>query len=495
MAKGKGKNKKNQINKTKSFKEEKNDLTEYLKQQNEEDRKMMLLQSFDDVRANMLNYLIKQKHCEDGCDFSGIKKRCFTNIYDLIDHIKYNAPALNYVVDQKVKRMFANGIVAGEVSEDVDDKVKEKVIRDNEALHSWLYSENLNGTTNYNVIQEATKDAEIYGKCGIRVLSKEDGLVLVDARHYANVIEDNTEYGVLKQLKGYIISEEEYISDIDITSLNFDKDEFERTGMVRDDVNKVIFLTKDKFINLRNNPAKLDGESPLLYEQQRIKLTLSALSRMVFEVEDDGVGRLALKLSSDFESSSPVSTTDAVTGTKIQTNEQIEKAWEEAEKIASMLKNSNSTDVFVISSVFDEVIPLPRQVTGVSLLEYTNGSEEMFAQIFGIRPALIGLGNISGNVSMEKIIDDGVLGDIVPQAEKYAIQFSSQISSLLGLEHIYFDKYNLTQITDNTDRVQRLSTSILSLTNAKKKTTDEKVIKMLDESIEILNKEISSLLN
>ena len=80
-------------------------------------------------------------------------------------------------------------------------------------------------------------------------------------------------------------------------------------------------------------------------------------------------------------------------------------------------------------------------------------------------PSLLELGGVSGNVSMTSIISTAMRNTIVPLREKYSEQFSSFIASHLGVEKIYFDKYEMVEAGD-VDTMRTKYVNMLSLLNA-----------------------------
>ena len=83
-------------------------------------------------------------------------------------------------------------------------------------------------------------------------------------------------------------------------------------------------------------------------------------------------------------------------------------------------------------------------------------------------PSLLELGNVSGNVSMEKILDTQMVNSIVPLRERYSEQFSSFISGHLGFEKVYFNKYEMKQ-NDDENTMRTKVVNMMSLLNAMRK--------------------------
>lgn len=73
------------------------------------------------------------------------------------------------------------------------------------------------------------------------------------------------------------------------------------------------------------------------------------------------------------------------------------------QELGNKIKYSTSDEVVLASSMFDKNIEhLPRVTKGTEFFDWLNKEGSILAQNFGITPELIGLGDVSGNVSMEK---------------------------------------------------------------------------------------------
>ena len=128
------------------------------------------------------------------------------------------------------------------------------------------------------------------------------------------------------------------------------------------------------------------------------------------------------------------------------------------------------------SNAFDKQIThLPRvtKSTDDFFREWIRNEGTIIAQDIGISPALVEMGDISGNVSMEKIIDNAVTNTIIPMRENYASQFSDIVSAIVGVPKVYFDKYKLTQVENVNNVRQKVANMIRDISVATKNAPSE----------------------
>lgn len=394
---------------------------------------------------------------------------------ELIDYLVHNLPTLPYVTTQVINFLFSDGLTTG--TEDGDAK-----------LDNFLYAENIQGQTNISVLMNAVQESLWYGKNGIRWLSEEDGIINVRSCHYSALTEKNTEYYGFREVIAYIASMDgQKIRETDIKELEFDEEELLRSGVIVDIDKKIIILSKEEFLNLRLEQTDINGHSVLEYDNQRVQMLESIYERLNYDIEYDGPGRIILHLKDGYTNASDneASTGDIINQTVSNMNDRENHMRKEVAGIAQQIKSSTSDNVIALSNIFEnEVEHLPRVTKATEFLEFLTDNEgSIMSQVFGIPPALLALGKISGNISMEKIIDNAMLNSIIPMREKYATQFSSFLAPKLGIPKIYFDKYNMTQSNDENDVRIKVVDMIVKLKGAGYDVLADKFAKILDTDL------------
>ena len=383
----------------------------------------------------------------------------FSNdIYEQIDYFRKNLPTLSYVENQFLNFLFSNGLTTG------DDEQDKKI------LEPFLYSHNIMGITNYEVLRSAVIESREYGRCGIRWLSYEDGIVLVPHDRYTSLQVWDKEYKGFKRTVAYAIALTDEAVVTGEEPLEIDREEYVNTGQLVTKNKDIIIVSPDEFINLRNNTSKENGESIFERDIQRFRLLSQVYERLNYDIKYDGPGRVIFWLKDDIISntSNEMSTGEIISQLSNDKDKRAEKAHKELEQIANAIKNSTSDNVILSPSMFEDKIDhLPRVTKATEFFDWLDQEGVIIAQNFGISPGLIELGNVSGNVSMEKIIDNAMVNDIVPLREAIAVQISHVISSKLGVQKIYFNKYELKQNIDYSSEIFKLGQTASQLMNIK----------------------------
>lgn len=380
------------------------------------------------------------------------------DIYEQIDYFRKNLPTLSYVENQFLNFLFSNGLTTG------DDE------QDKNILEPFLYSHNIMGVTNYEVLRSAVIESREYGRCGIRWLSYEDGIILVPHDRYTSLQIWDKEYKGFKRTVAYAVALTEEAVVTGEEPLEIDREEYVNTGQLVTKNKDIIIVSPDEFINLRNNTSKENGESIFERDIQRFRLLSQVYERLNYDIKYDGPGRVIFWLKDDIISntSNEMSTGEIISQLSNDKDKRAEKAHKELEQIANAIKNSTSDNVILSPSMFEDKIDhLPRVTKATEFFDWLDQEGVIIAQNFGISPGLIELGNVSGNVSMEKIIDNAMVNDIVPLREAIAVQISHVISSKLGVQKIYFNKYELKQNIDYSSEIFKLGQTASQLMNIK----------------------------
>lgn len=422
--------------------------------------------SVDDYKQEVLEDM---NNCISPC--ADIETTCSNNcrVVD-IDWLVDNLPGMNYVKTRALNYIFSNGMAAG------DEEANKK-------LDKWLYEDrNELGQSNYLVLREAIGNAIVYGECGLRL--RKGHLYSYKKGHFGvlYIKEDG-----VTSIEGYIIRKDGEMIDGDV-----DLEEWKNFERYQDiekwfDDHKLILLDSSEFSNLRNDTQYIHGKSPLLQDKQRIKLLLSVYSRLNYDIEYDGPGRIILRPKQDFITDQEQSTTTIINNSGVAQEQRQVAAIKEAARVARDIKNSSSDAVITISSGFqDKIEHLPRVTKATEFMEWLSGEGVIVAQILGMSSVLVEVGKWSGNVSMEKVIDDAMLNTIVPLRELYAVQFSPIICGLIGVPKVYFDKYDMAQAADENEARNSLANVIYKLTQSANISENQEVSKLVTEVAQVL---------
>lgn len=389
-----------------------------------------------------------------------------------VDWLVENLPGIGYVMERMLNYIFANGLSTG-----YDEQ--------NDVLTRWLYEEtNRMDATNYSVLSSSIADAIMYGCCGIRLY--DDNLYQIKKGYYGLLT--NKDNGIEEVVAYYVRADRDRVeAEID-TSEWVDFYTYEDISNWFKD-NGYILLDKSEFVNLRNDTGTKFGYSPLLKDRQRITLILSVYERLNYDIEYDGPGRIILHTKDGYVSGdkNEISTTEVLANAPGMISERYNDAKKEAARIAKDLKDSTSDAVGVMSGAFEkEITHLPRVTKATEFLEWLDIDMVIIAQILGMSPTLLEVGNLHGNVSVEKIIDTAMLNTIIPMREKYATQFSDLLAGRLGVSKVFFDKYDMVQTRDENEIRGEVANTIKSLSYSYKAVENPAVKELIDLMSELL---------
>ena len=322
----------------------------------------------------------------------------------------------------------------------------------------------MNGVPNELVLKAGVRNSLVDGCCGLRAY--ENDIYTVPRGYYATLTQmiDGIErvVGFLIRQDGKPMREKIELKK-DYQSLEEIYQRFQK--------DKLIFLDKTQFTSLRNNTAYLFGDSPLLRDQLRLDLLVSEYEHLNYDIDFDGPGRIVLHVKDGITTGEDASSTQLINQSGGAQSRRNDKALAEAQRIAKEIKNSSSDAVIALSNAFDnDITHLPRvtKATDDFFREWIRNEGTIIAQDIGISPALLELGDISGNVSMEKIIDNAVTNTVIPIRDNYAPQFSDMIAGIVGVPKVYFDDYKLAQVENVNNVRQKVANMIRDISVAQK---------------------------
>ena len=406
-------------------------------------------------------------HCNTHCaDLGTFDLKKWDTGAEQIDYYLEALPMIKHVQKQLVNYIFSNGMTAGGVEED-------------DRLNSFLYRTNEQNISNYSVLRDAVGMASVYGECGIRWF--EGNIYTAKSGTYAPVtfVKDG-----VTEVAAYIVSTDgKPIGDkqIELSNVQTLKDIRQLD---------VILLDRSDFVNLRNDTSSLFGESPFLSDQLRLDLLTSVYERLNYDIEYDGTGRILLRPRSGFVSGidNDISTSEIFNQSMTAQNSRRDRALKEITRVGQEIKESSSDSVIFLSDVFDDnITQLGRVTKATEFFDWINKEGEIIASVMGLPPSLLEQGELSGNVSMTRIIDNAMLNSIVPWREHYATQFSPMLSGKLGLSKVYFSKYVLQSEDSDEQKRLKVTTAIQQLAYSLEKYDSEEVRRVIDSMAEQLD--------
>lgn len=341
-------------------------------------------------------------------------------------------PGADYVLTQTLNYIFSNGITTGSINED-------------ELLNGFLYRKNEKENINLSELKNIIGMAITHGASGMRWV---DGNIYQYKWGTYRVLTflDN---GIEKVL-GYVVSKKgEKVPYFDLKDASISEYE----DFIRDlDKRDLMLLTTDEFMVVRNDTSLPYGYSPLLKDEARLDLMTAVYERLNYDIRYDGPGRIIIRPKEGYTQGgegNEVSTSAVLKDSLEGEDRRVQRIKEEVRRVADDMKKSKSDSVIVLSNAFDkDITHLPRVTKATEFLEWLENDTAILAQDMGMAPSLLELGHISGNVSMNSILDNSMLNTIVPLREKYATQFSSFLSHHLGVTKIYFNLYEMQQAED-----------------------------------------------
>lgn len=413
----------------------------------------------EEILDDMLN-------CNTECaDLGKYRPRCKGDGLNEIDRLLEILPGMGYIESQFIDHIFSDGITTGSIPQ-------------NKKLDAFLYRKNMQGIPNISVLRDVIKNAAVYGETGLRWY--DNNIYMVKPGTYGALV--RKENGIEFPAIYFCTDDGRYIGEetIDLPESKTVED-FVRGFQDQ----HLILLDTSEFINIRNDTRKLHGDSPLLRDTLRIDLLVSVYSRLGYDVEYDGPGRLILRPKDGYVTGdiNDVSTSSVMNQSAMAAGKRLENAQAEVRRIGKEVKESSSDSVILLSNAFDkEITKLERVTKATEFFDWIKNEGKILAQALGLAPSLLELGDVSGNVSMQRILDEAMVNNVVPLRERYATQFSELLSKKLDVEKVYFGKYKLAGAPDRETMILK-SVEAMSMLNSIESSKAKKLIDDLADRI------------
>lgn len=445
--------------------------------------KYLDLENLNDEDRRVLDEIVRNwATCNQVCDVAVPKKRRDYGL-EKVDEYMRVLPGADYVLTQTLNYIFSNGVTTGSI---VDD----------EKLDVFLYRMNAKGTTNLHTLRDTIGMAITHGACGLRWFEGNIYQYKWGTYRILTLLKDG-----IQRVVGYLIAKD----GGQVPPVKFDFEKYtEYEDFIRDvDQKGLILLDTKEFMAIRNDTSLPYGHSPLLRDEARLDLLTAVYERLNYDIRYDGPGRIIIRPKDGFThgDANDISTT-AVIGEALKQQDKDNKAMlAEARRVARQIQGSSSDSVIVLSNAFDDKIEhLERVTKATEFFTWIKNDTLLLAQDFGMSPSLLELGGVSGNVSMEKIIDNSMINSIVPLRERYAQQFSSFIANRLGVEKVYFNIYEMAQQEDeNTMRTKVVNMmSLLNSMRVKEGETERiqpKALELFEDLADMLSDNLHNELN
>jgi len=352
------------------------------------------------TKIKLIADINSDKDCGHGpnCTSCNNDKEHIKNKID-IEYIEKNIPYIPYVVWQLI--MFIDYV--GFRAESDEDSKK---------LKKFMSSYNIQGVSNHIVWLQAMYQMFVYGQCGLRFLSEEDGLILYKKPFYSVSVGASTEYQTIDI--PLWINLFRYPQSVSVENLNTGVEY--KNGLTIEEQKQIIIdgldeysqelLPSEKFLNLRFDPTQFESDSPLNFEGQRLTLLATYFQAVIDKLNESGLGRILGTMRDDFSSFDNLNTDDLVASDD-SARKEFEKSLKKAQqKFAELVATSKS----------DSVIITPPFLEGTQRLENTNEPKDfnelldiagtIVSEIYSVPPILLGLGNLSDrNISVATLTE------------------------------------------------------------------------------------------
>ena len=371
-----------------------------------------------------------------------LKQKKYEKIRQFIKYL----PSINYVVNQVVRYIMADGITFD--NEEDTKKFKE-----------WLAKPNIQDETNKSVLNKSLANALMFGHAGLRMLSEKDGWIYVEPDHYGRVTAPSAEYGNVRVPIAYIVSERKKINkdisaedlvrygfeflreDKQITPEILAKNWLETEKLdISNSLETHTLLPTTRLLNLTiSETADYRDSSPFLREEGRLYLLYVALKRIAEDVEYDGLGTLLFQLDTnilkELSTENGITTGTIFKNGQTATTKMSKDVESNAKEIADSLSKARRNNSIVMNPNINFVQQLESDTRAVELLDYASKyAGSVMAEALGVSPRFLQLMQTSSDISMDATFKEGMRNAIIPLREQLLSQIDDFVENEIGIK-------------------------------------------------------------
>lgn len=384
--------------------------------------------------------------------------------YKSIEYLRYNSPVLSYVIHQMIIFMMYKPLIADKADSD-----------ETRILENFLNSKNIKGQTNQSVLLSAFFETMIYGRTGLRYLSKKDGWVNVDYDKYSVIVGSNIDYPTIDTVLGYFVYRlrqnralvryedkidglfnfEDFQSFITVNEMNADMD---------DDYYMELISPSD-FINLRWDPKEFIPKSPLAYDSLRQEVILKFYQSIVDKLNERGIGRNIVEMNEEY--SKIVLAQGELANFAKDSQDKFNKNLKDlSEKFANDIKFSSADEVFVVPPMFKNFQNFENMADPSKFIKLFEFEYNVYPQIYGIPNTLLGFGLSDRNVSIASVNKTAELTTIENLRQRFITQIKPMLMEKLSLSDVKIDTNHVNDPTDNINNNKTIAETIQLLVKA-----------------------------
>lgn len=399
----------------------------------------------------------------DGC--------CLEDSFKRISILDKHFPGLRSTISTLTSLIFSRKLESG----DGDDSVTDEI-------NSFLDSVNITGQSNRRELTQGIAHALIYGRCGFRWLSEEEGFVFVPTNRYAVIYEESDEHIGVETVKGYVVpkidspniygetfflSEEEFVIDFETEIAESEN---------------YLFLTRDKFYNFYFDGDSVNADTPLNHDVDRINLFLFLAIQLKETIGDANKDILLVQLAQDLFSMNHSQASDLIATAKQNKDKKKQGVVSEVNTFAGVVANASGRESLVVPPTVESFETINSNIEVTDYLSLYEHMEEFVAGLYGLSSNVLTLSDMPRDASANPIFEQMMKTSIYPKRDIILEFVNGFLGLKLGFDDVAFqeESYALGLRVQNA---QSIATVIATIETDERVVPDDIVVDMLYETL------------
>lgn len=343
---------------------------------------------------------------------------------------------------------FLRSVVEAYVSLIMSQPVQSE--RQTDRLSKFLRASNIGDQSNFSTLCRAFEHAFIYGRAGIRMLKKNQGLQFFPANRYCVVYEESKSNLGAFDVVGYVIARKNTAAS---PGMFYDRtpgalDQLPSSGIAMGfDIDFItgqasnsdyVFCRPNEFENMYFFGDEFHLDTPLLHDIDRIDLFINLMSVLSQSVANTTSELVLVKLAQDLFQMNTKQIGDIVSTSKSGKDKINDSALGQLNKFANKVSTATNRETLVVPPIvdqFEQIDPLVKISDFTKLYEQ---AEDFVTRLYGLSTNVLNFQKLPRDASSSPIFEQMFKTSVYPKRTIVAYRLTNLFSSTLGTGRVWF---------------------------------------------------------
>lgn len=362
-----------------------------------------------------------------------------------------------------------------------------------------MHASNMGHQANAQVLATAYEHALIYGRCGLRFLSKKEGLQMFPANRYM-VVYTESEFPGAYRVTGYVLPRRPDVgvpamfwnltpgvnggqatndpwtqsttrtntTIIDPGSFSGANTQFWVDFDTKQGVNdNFVFCLPDQFENFYLYGSEFRLDTPLMHDLDRIELFVALMKRLREAVDCSTSQVILVKLAEDLFNMNTKQISELLPASDSSKEQAIGETSQQLRAFAKQVSTGTNRETLVVPPAMDELTQIEPAEATSTFLTLHEKAEEFVTRLYGLSQNVLNFQKLPRDASSSPIFEQMFKTSVYPKRQIVSQMLSRFLGEKLGVGRVSFsaEEFTLTQHTAQAQAIANVMSTLNKLEN------------------------------